>query len=214
MMPSGWVLEASVLPSMRWSQGEGASYASALMCYAVIVQHADMDTGVASVTYDTFAAATGRGRELVSKGLQHLYRFGLIDKPGGRSLYHMVDYSRDQGWAMFPHRQLYTGDRIPFFSEMHLRKRADLDALKLLYTFTAFRSREDNRAHVSYKRIAELTGVSDKNISAAVSLLTSGHVINVDQVTNEHSSHAFHHAYRLRGIEPRRHRGTSQRASI
>jgi hypothetical protein len=138
-LPTGWI-EAGGLTSFRWRQGEGSANVAGLMLLAVIAHHADDERGIAQVTYDRLQAATDLSRAKISNGLSALVDRGLIERLGVQSTYRIADFDPARGWGKLPARGLYRKDAIPAFHEFRLRRRTELDALKLYYGIVARRT--------------------------------------------------------------------------
>jgi hypothetical protein len=210
-LPSEWINNHG-LTRFRWSPADGSDYLAALMGFTVIVNHADIDTGIARLTYDQITDMASFSRPKLSAGLTILERLGLIERdPEGRSTYRVANHDPKSGWCMFPARDLYKAGAIEMFAGFHLRKRAELDALKLLFLIAARRSRDTNVAQISYDKIEDYTGIPREHIKRGLSLLTVNGLIHTDRITSSLSTEGFSHAYRLVHINPRQHMGTKLR---
>lgn len=212
MMPSEWIVGGG-LREFRWAKGEGAGNVAAFMTLVVLLHFADRLTGIARVTYDQFETATSLSRSKVAAGLRVLENRGIIERdPEGRSTYQLSGYNPSGGWAKFPARRLYNEDgRIAFFNELHLRKRTELDALKLWLFIAARRDNDVNLAKVTYDQITEGTGIQRDRIRTAVSLLAANALVHVEHVPSRHSEYGVANAYRLPQIDPSRHMGSTGR---
>jgi hypothetical protein len=104
--------------------------------------------------------------------------------------------------------------RSPPFRDFHLRRRAELDALKLYYLFIAFRDNATNETFISYDKIAEYTGVERGNIKRGQSLLVTHDLVNVDYARSNASEFGVKNSYRLVGLEPNQHMGMTGRGLI
>lgn len=211
MMPSRWI-SAGGLRDFRWAKSEGANNVAALMILAPILHRADRELGVARLTYDELEVATSLSRSKVSAGLRVLDERGIIGRDQhGRSTYALNDFHLGGGWAKFPALRLYVEGRIQFFDELHLRKRAELDALKLWYLFAARRDNDVNLAKITYDQIAELTDIARDRIKTGLSLLAANGMIHVEHVPSRHSEYGVANAYRLPQIDSSRHMGSTGR---
>ena len=210
-MPSTWINEGG-LRKFVWSSGGRSTHLSALMCLAIIVQNAD-DDGFAGITYDTFVETTGMGRTLIAKGLTCLDSFEIITRPG-KSNFHLTEYDETQGWAKFPFRAMYRNGAVTLFQNLKRRLPTELDALKLLFLIAARRDQSTNSANITYEQITALSGIRRDKIISAISLLAANFVVSVDTRPSSYSEHGVHNAYRLQGIDPYNHRGTTARKSI
>ncbi len=214
MLPSSWINEQHGLKQFTWAKTTGPDNVAALMVLMAIAHHSDKMSGEATLTYDQLVQATGVSRSKVAAGLVRLEGFKLIEEPtgGGRSQYRLANYDPYNGWAQFPARSLYDAEgRIWAFKEFHLRKPAELDALKLYLLFAARRDRQSNLAKISYETIHEYSGVSKNNIKRALSLLAVEGLVHVERFRSSLSDIGVVNAYRLAHLDTRRHMGTTGR---
>lgn len=210
-LPNRWI-EDGGLHQFRWTHGQGADELAALLALAVISHHADATTGVAYLTYSRMGEVTGLSRAKLSAGLSVLEERSLIERqPAGRSSYRIEDYNPQVGWAQFPARGLYKNGVIPTFTDLNLRHRAELDALKLYYLFASRRDRNTNKAHISYLTIEEYSGVHHDSIRRALSLLAVAGLVHVEQGSSGQYEGGVSNAYRLAHLHPRSHAGTTGR---
>lgn len=211
--PSYWIHDRG-LRDFSAAGGQAAGNTAALMCLTKIAHEAEQAEGVARVTYDVFQEALGRrSRALVARGLDGLKDRGLIEVVG-RSTYAIDRFDPTKGWAKFPHGSLYVGDTIEAFDEMRLRRRVELDALKLFFLFAALRDNNTNSANASYETIMDYTGISRGYIKPAISLLATHHLVLAEPAPSSVSEHGISMRYRLRGIDPHRHPGTIGRSEV
>jgi hypothetical protein len=212
-LPSGWIARGR-LTSLQWqSGGEGSDNTAALMVLTAIAHVADEDTGIAHATYDQLCAATVLSRAKLSNGLQVLDRLEILNPcPDGlRSTYQLNGYDRERGWAKFPAKGMYTGSSITAFMDFRLRRVAELDALKLFYLFIAHRDRNTNLANIGYDKIEEYTGVKRARIKTAISFLASLPLVHVEYLPSKTNPLGVSSAYRIVGVEPYKHMGTTGR---
>jgi hypothetical protein len=198
---------------MDFSWRHLVDHASALMCLTVIAHEADNENGLARVTYDGFQMATGKSRQTIARGLNILFEFELITFEE-RSRYSLADYDPDGGWAKFPSRHLYQRDTIGFFDDCSLRQRAELDALKLMFLFAAFRSQHTNVASLSYDTIFEYADIKRDRIKRATALLAAHGIAYPEVTVSEKSDFGVAYGYRLAGIDRYRHAGTTGRRAL
>jgi DNA-binding transcriptional ArsR family regulator len=209
-LPSSWI-DAGGLRVFRWD-GQGADNIAALLTLAVIAHHIEPDTGIARLTYGELSDMTSLSRAKVSAGLSLLGARDLIDRtPEGRSSYGLRHYDPMAGWAKFPARGLYHNGVVWAFTEFRLRRRAELEAMKLYYLFAARRSRETNMAKIGYDRIEEYTGVPRNHIRGALTVLGANGLVHVERLTSDLSDHGVANAYRLTYLDSYRHMGTTGR---
>lgn len=208
MLPSEWINDGG-LTHFRWEGQVGSDNLAALMVLAPIVHYTDRETGIARLTYDQLELATSLSRSKISAGIRILENRGLIEREAeGRSTFRLCDLDPSFGWAKFPARGLYRDGRIGFFDELNLRKRVELDALKLWYFFVARRDDSVNLAKVTYDQIADLTGITRSRIKSGVSLLAANSMIHVEHIPSRQSEYGIANAYRLPQVHGSRHMGT------
>jgi DNA-binding transcriptional ArsR family regulator len=211
MMPSGWIVQGG-LRDFQWAKSEGANNIAALMVLAPILHRADRDVGVAKLTYDEFESATSLSRSKISAGLRILNERGVIARERyGQSSYALTDFSPAGGWAKFPAARLYAGGQITFFNELHLRRRPELDALKLWYFIAARRDNDVNLAKATYDQIVEVTGIPRDRIKSGLSVLAANGMVHVEHIPSRYSDYGVANAYRLPQIDGARHMGSTGR---
>lgn len=213
--PTGWVRKGR-LHDLAPKHGSIADQVMALACLTKIIHEADQQTGVARVTYDAFERTIGHSRSKVARGLAVLDEHGLIERGEARSTYALDGFDPERGWGKFPWRGFHPGgsEVIRAFEAMRLRQRAELDAMKLLFLLVAARDNKTNLAHVTYDAITEQTGIARQHIPAAVGLLVTHQLVYPRSAPSEQSEYGVSTSYRLRGIDARRHEGTTGRATL
>lgn len=197
ILPSPWRRAPSepvraALNGLRW-QPEGnlpaSASAAALMLYVALLFQArseaqeDGSVAVAAVaTYDELEKATGLSRSLVSDGLKRLQLTGLITPQGSAQRRSYLITGPHDRWFKLPCRAILGSGVIKPFATFNLRSKHELHALKLYLYLAAARPNADGFTMVSFERIHERTGISERDIRRAVSLLiSSGLLINVDR---------------------------------
>lgn len=211
-MPSEWIGTGG-LKQFTWAYGCGGNNIAALMMLAPLLHHADRTTGTGRLTYDQLELATSLSRQKISAGLTILEDRGIIARePEGRSTYQVTHLDPSHGWAKFPALALYRNGSISFFDELKLRKRVELDALKLWYFVAARRDNEVNLAKATYDQITEGTGISRDRIKSAISLLAANSLLHVEHIPSRHSEYGVANAYRIPQIDGSRHMGTVGRS--
>ncbi|WP_249693731.1 hypothetical protein [Stappia sp. WLB 29] len=209
-MPIAWINDGR-LKRFRWGD-EGSDNLAALMTYLAILNHMEPDTGVAHVTYDQLTTATSISRQKLSSALKLLQRREMIvPKPEGRSSIGVRDYNPTQHWAKVPARGLYRGGEILGLSEFRLRRRAELDAMKLYFLFAARRNRDTNMAQISYGKIEETSGIKENYIKNALTVLGANGLVHVERLQSTQSELGISNAYRLCHLHTRMHMGTAGR---
>lgn len=211
-MPNQWI-EAGALKEFRWSRGQGANNVAALMMYCGLVHFAEAETGVVNLTYSDFMHITDLSREKVARGLGVLFKHRLIDEISGkRSYYQILEYRPERDWAKFPAKGLYSTTGIVAFKDFNLRKRAELDAMKMLLLFASRRDRTDNIARISYDKITEMSGIPRENIKSGLNILAANGLTHVERIPSRKSQYGVANAYRLPYIDPHNHMGTRGRS--
>jgi hypothetical protein len=211
-LPTGWIRgEHGGLRDLRWTAELGANNVAALMILIVIAHHAEL--GAARLTYDQLSQLTSLSRAKVSGGLKVLATLGVIKpRATGHSQFELTDFNPKSGWAKLPASRLYTHGRVTIFSEMTLRKPVELHALKLYLLFVAMRDDDTNLAHLTYRSIEDYTGVDGHAIKRALNVLAANGAVHIEHVPSTQSQYGIANAYRIAGIDDRRHRGTVHRA--
>ncbi len=212
-LPSMWI-EANGLLELRWADGDGSANAAALMVLTAIAHAADSRAGSAILTYNDFEHKLGISRTKIAAGLSVLEELKLLTRDERRSVYQMVGFPEEKagGWAKFPvRRMLSTDGTIRPFKDFTLRKRTELDALKLFFLFVARRSSTTNLAHLSYESIQERSGIDQSKIKPALSLLATHEMVYAEPQPRMEGGIGVSHAYRIVGVDPTIHAGTTNR---
>lgn len=209
-LPTKWI-NSGGLKNFRWEAKRGSDNIAALMALLAIANHVDDDSGVARLTYNDLENCTNISRAKLSGGLRVLEGNKIIErKSSGRSTYSLVDYGRAP-WGKLPARRLYQHGRIAAFSNFHLRKSNELNALKLFFLVVERRNNSSNLANISYEKIHEYSGIERHHIKSAISLLAANGLLHVEHVPSEVSIYGISNAYRLPYIDPYIHMGTRGR---
>ncbi|KAB2912689.1 MAG: hypothetical protein F9K29_18170 [Hyphomicrobiaceae bacterium] len=207
-LPNEWI-EGHGLKELRWIAGQGADNLAALMTYTVILNHIEPAGGSANLTYDALCEMTSLSRAKISRGLDVLSGFCLIERgAGGRSGYQVRNYNPDTGWVKFPARGLYGNGTVRAFTSFRLRHRAELDAMKLYFLFASRRDRRSNMAKISYDKIEEYSGVSREHIKRALTILGANSLVHIEHVPSGAYADGVASAYRLVHLNSRQHMGT------
>lgn len=208
MMPSKWILDGG-LKEFSWRASEGSNNTAALMTLAPLLHRADRVTGLCRLTYNELELATSLSRHKISAGLKVLEAQGIIEASlSTRSVYQISNYNPSLGWAKFPASGLYREGSISFFNELHLRKRSELNALKLWYFFAARRDNDVNLTRATYDQINSVTGIAREHIKSGISLLAANSMIHVEHIPSRQSEYGVANAYRIPQIDATRHMGT------
>jgi len=195
-LPSRWI-EKGGLKQFAWGK-KGGDEIAALIVLTVIAHHIDRDTGIARISYTELAEMASLSRAKVSAALKILIERDLISGPvTGRSSYQLENYDPKAGWAMFPVRGLYRNDVVDAFREFKLRRRVELDALKLYLLFAARRNNDTRLAQIGYEKITEYSGVTANYIKPALSVLAANGLIHIEHAQSKESNVGVTSAYRL-----------------
>lgn len=221
-MPAAWVRDMNKFPlhSLLWVRGASANNTAALMIYIVLVHKADDNLkadGCCGPTYSEIRQITGLSRSKISGGLQVLYDLGIIANisVGKTNRYKLPKYEAQSGWAKLPARALYTKDgRFRPFMNMSLRSKYELYALKIYLLLVAQRDIVTNFANIGYDKIHLYTAVPRNDIRSSLSWLVNSDLINVDASMSQINEFGTKNIYRIKHIEPYKHRGTTGRANL
>ncbi len=210
-LPTAWIDEGG-LRHFRWSADEGSNCEAALMAFTVILNHMERDTGITRLTYDDLTDMANLSRAKLAAGLDFLEAQKLVDRaPLGRSTYKVANHNVQSGWAKFPAKGLYSSGRVAAFTDFRLRRRAELDALKLYFLLAARRNNKTNAAHIGYDKLHRYSAVPNDRIRTALSLLINNGLIHTDRHISTINEKGFSNSYRLTHLSPRQHPGTTGR---
>lgn len=215
-MPSRWVRypgQGGGLKAFSWQEPNRSRSIAGLMLYIALLHNVHEQAtslhpaGTARVSYTDLQDITGLSRTVIAAGLRKLEEQNIIriNKEGKTSTYQLVDAYFEKEWGKLPFRALYkSGKSIGFFYDLKLRKKVELDALKVYLLIVAFRDSALNYMSMAYPKISEYTGVQKNHIKSAVSFLVVNNLIQVDQLSNAETreqdpTNRVNH-YRLVGI--------------
>lgn len=203
-LPTEWIRRYG-LKDIKWGKEGGSSATAGLMILVALLHRVEgEDTGVARATYDALCEATGLSRTKVADGLRYLEMKQFITRePNKNSIYKVCLYPFTGGWAKFPCKGLYDGEKIKCFQDFKLRSRAELDALKLYFVIMAFVSNENGTASIGYDKISGYAGIPEMNIKSAISVLVFNHLINVENKIRAGGGYGRSHSYRPTYLDPR-----------
>jgi hypothetical protein len=181
-LPSAPVLAA--LPQLKWNTADGvkpAADTAALMLFVALNFMAatwkdehEHYLAQADVTYDQLAEATGLSRALISAGLQRLEGLDLIAREGShQKRTYGIKWPEEHRFFKLPCHAIVQGNVIRPFTHFTMRSKHELHAMKLYLYFAAIRSNHLHFSMASYETIFERTGISERDIRKAVSLLIS-----------------------------------------
>lgn len=220
-IPTSWMKDdkpETLLRDFRWQGKEKSDYIASLMVYICIAQHIQGEKGRISITYSKLSELTSLSRAKVSAGISILRDKKIISVSDDNKTnsYELLWRENDKGWAKLPVKSMYDKDYsfIMPFNDFHLRKKVELDALKLYLILVAFRDEKSNSTVMKYETISDYTGIVTNDIKSASSFLVSLNMINVDKSTIEdYEMKRWRNVYRINGINRYRHAGNSPNLS-
>lgn len=160
----------------RWGADAAADVAKD---EADVVEHETPNSLVVRATYDDFAALTGLSRDRVSAGLQKLLTLKMIWRVDKSSTYGLAGYGPGKRWAKLPGKALLSpaGTTFEPFAHFRLRSKTELNALKLHLYYASTRPKDALFSMVAYPMIQKRTGVSERDIPRANTLLVSSGIL-------------------------------------
>lgn len=189
-LPSQPVTEA--LAALRWQTENGAPPSAgiaALMIYVALnfVAHAALaddgaDGVVAEATYPELSEMTDLSRSLIAHGLKRLTALNLITVSGSAQKRRYWITGPHTRWFKLPCQAIVKQGVLGPFKAFTLRSKHELHALKLYLYLASCRDNKKPFSMASYETIQERTGISERDIRRAISLLvSSGLLENVDR---------------------------------
>lgn len=176
-----WWIQDEVIQSLNWRRnelGRPAGKTAALMIYIAITMKSSEEAGMrpVKITYSRLAEMTGVSRELVREGITILESLEMIsvEKVGRNNIYTLINKRSKGGWCKIPVKPIMTEDGkiISPFKELRLRKKIELHALKIFLYLASVRDNHTEFSVASYEKIRKAIGISDKDISRALALLS------------------------------------------
>jgi len=211
-MPIKWIRgkDTSILKDFSWNGYDKSNNIAALMIYIVIIQQA-RNSGKAKISYNSLCDITSLSRAKVASGIEvlEIKKLLIIDRTGKTNIYNVVGYGDKEGWGKLPAKNMYDTklDYVKPFQEFNLRKRVELDALKLFLVLISFRDEKKNHATISYEKISLYTGISESKIRSAISLLVSHDMIHVQKYGDAENLGKRANFYRIIGVHNNKHAG-------
>lgn len=178
-----WILNGK-LAHLKWTNdvfGKGSDKLAALIIYIALSMFST--SGSTTLTYNRLSQLTGLSRDLISRGTKVLLLLNLITlERVGRNNKYTIIYEEIGGWCKLPGRPLMMkANFIKAFSEIKLRSKSELHAIKLFLYFAAVRSNQNKYTMASFQKINKATGIPEKDITKARSLLVVwGMLVQVD----------------------------------
>jgi DNA-binding transcriptional ArsR family regulator len=179
-----WILSGG-LSELKWVSDELGKPSDKLAALIIYIALAMFSTsGSTTLTYNRLSELTGLSRDLISRGTKVLLKIGLItvERVGRNNKYTIIYDVNGGGWCKLPGRPLMMkADFIKAFSEIKLRSKSELHAIKLFLYFAAVRDNKRKYTMASFKKINKATGIPEKDITKARSLLVVwGILVQVD----------------------------------
>lgn len=176
-----WWIQDEVIQSLNWRRnelGRPAGKTAALMIYIAITMKSSEEPGMrpVKITYSRLSEMTGISRELVREGITILEKLEMIsvEKVGRNNIYTLVNKRLKGGWCKIPVKPIMTEDGkiISPFKELRLRRKIELHAIKIFLYLASVRDNHTEFSLASYETIRKAVGISDKDISRALALLS------------------------------------------
>ncbi|EBV2870047.1 helix-turn-helix domain-containing protein [Escherichia ruysiae] len=176
-----WWIQDEVIQSLNWRRnelGRPAGKTAALMIYIAITMKSSEEAGMrpVKITYSRLSEMTGVSRELVREGITILEKLEMVsvEKVGRNNIYTLINKRSKGGWCKIPVKPIMTEDGkvISPFKELRLRRKIELHAIKIFLYLASVRDNHTEFSLASYERIRKAIGISDKDISRALALLS------------------------------------------
>ena len=183
----------AALPALRWQTENDVPPSAgivALMLYVAlnfVARKAMADDGedgvVAEATYPELSEMTDLSRSLIANGLKRLAALNLITFSGSAQKRRYWITGPHTPWFKLPCQAIIVKDgAVGPFKTFTLRSKHELHALKLFLYLATCRDNKAKFSMVSYETIHARTGISERDIRRAISLLiSSGLLENVDR---------------------------------
>jgi hypothetical protein len=190
-MPTEWVRNGTI---KGFTYKDGSIGTASLTLYFTLCHHAEVfhpsannPVSVARITYTKLAELGSLSRKLVSSGLNKLEAVGMITRVGSRHFgaYQLNGLVKGKAWVKLPGKPLLSdgGTRFSPFECFKLRNKHELNAMKLYLYYAAIRDAATPYSEASFETICSKTGVAERFIPAANSLLLSSRLL--DRITKE-----------------------------
>lgn len=202
-MPTNWIHKDG-LRAFGWSvrsvKVSNAHKIAALQLYVAIAMTCeDMEITnqegpsltcfASSLTYNRLQVMTGLSRASVAGGLSLLEEKEIIKvfREGRKNYYSPADYNGVSGWCKVPYRRLLNDQgNVTAFHAFKLRRKAELHALKLYLYLCYARPNTSHFTMASYEAINKATGIPEKFIPAAYTVLVgTGLLSHIDKSAEE-----------------------------
>lgn len=133
------------------------------------------DVTLARLTYVDINALTGLSKKLTSAGIKLLIEREMIWRVDQAGSYGILGLGPGENWAKLPGLALMSKGQTSFFPFGHffMRSKHELNALKVYFYYAVTRDRAKPYSEPAFERIFEKTGVAERDIATANSLLIS-----------------------------------------
>lgn len=211
-LPTSWILSGG-LKNFLWQKHRGDG-TIALLLLLVIAQHVNAESGRARLTYSDFETILGYSRTKIADGLDLLEKMEIVKRRAGHASQYQI-LGDEKPWGKIPARPLYSrAERsLTPFKDFSLRKKAELDALKIYFLFVARRSNETNTCALTYQQISDWGAVPRERIKTALTMLYGCGLVYVERQASNVYEDGVSNLYRLAHIDPYSHEGTQGRSA-
>lgn len=156
-------------------------------------------TMVARLTYDDLGALTGLSRKLIAAGLKLLVERKMIWRIDDAGSYGIVGFGKGKRWAKLPGLVHLSAAKTSFvpFTHFHLRSKHELNAMKMYLYYVQVRDRAKPYSEPSFETIYARTGVPERDIPTANSLLLTTRLLARAgrESTTDAKQHESNHYY-------------------
>lgn len=192
-LPNQWIYDEGLREFSASPTRRGASGAALKVLIALLLKAENKSSAAAgptqgsvSLTYEELEELTDLSRASISRGIKMLKSRQLItvvqEGRGRRNRYFITGYGAADTYGRMSVVRLYGGPnttRVRVLHELSTRNEADVNALKLYLLFCGVYDRQRAGALISYKNIAQLTGVGEGKIRRALSVLYEHDLVKV-----------------------------------
>lgn len=209
-MYSWWVFDG-VMTKFTWRNdqvGRRSAKVAALMIYIALTIFSLESKGSRKVriTYNKLSELTGISRELIREGTLVLESFQLIqvERVGRNNEYTLLNNKDGGGWCKIPVRKIMDedGTSIMPFSSLKMRTKVELHALKIFIYLAAIRDNNYEYSMASYEKIKQNVGMSENDITKALTLLVLiGLIARIEKDKDSDSKKSLPNKYYITGYK-------------
>ncbi|HUO22632.1 MAG TPA: hypothetical protein VMU59_08970 [Caulobacteraceae bacterium] len=213
-LPNSWIYDDkltafSAAPSRRGAAGAALKLLIAIVVRAVNKTAADAgpDQGSALLSYDQLMELTDLSRGMVAKGVALLKASGIVTveaAPGVTSRYRLSGYAVGDTFGRMPKALLYRGPsvvQLKTLYELSLRNEADVNAMKLYLLICGTQDRNTRIALINHHTIWLKTGIPEKKIRRALSVLYEHGLVSHVVVDQAEAGKPPAAGYRVLGLQ-------------